>query len=359
MSAAGLYIHVPFCSGKCLYCDFYSETRPSGVQGWLDGLAREIEARPWPGPAFDTLYLGGGTPSRLTPDQLGQVLEHAHKPTPTGWAEATVEINPEDADPAWIDAALSLGFNRFSIGVQSFDPAVLRWLGRRHSSDQVRRAVRLVAQTGASFGLDLIWGPPGQTPAQWLDQLRQAVDLGPDHLSCYQLTVEPDTPLGRRARTQDLGLPDESRSRELFSQGSGFLIGQGYEHYEVSNFARPGRRSLHNQKYWTGAPYLGLGPAAHSFLGRRRWWNPSDIGAWRENLDAKPEGEILTGEQRRLERIYLGLRTADGFPAELAADRTGRLEALAADGLINLGHGRVRPTTAGLALADRLAAELG
>jgi putative oxygen-independent coproporphyrinogen III oxidase len=360
--APGLYVHAPFCRSKCTYCDFYSVTDPALIPAWLKAVGQEISLYAREFSAFDTLYLGGGTPSLLAEPELASLLETIlQRVSLAPDSEITLEANPDDLTPEKLQCYRHLGVTRLSLGVQSFDDAELRFLGRRHTAGQSREAIRLARAAGfANLSLDLIYGLPEQTLADWERNLATALSLAPEHLSCYQLTVEPGTELARRQR--GTALWGEERERELFLCTSAYLTGQGYLHYEISNFARgEAHVSRHNLKYWRRAPYLGLGPAAHSFDGVRRWWNHRSLAAYCRALAAGEapvaERETLSEEQARLERLYLGFRTAAGV--DLAAmGNCGRESAVFADlqrqGLLRLKDGRAVPTIQGFLLADRL-----
>lgn len=369
--AAGLYIHIPFCVKKCSYCGFYSSTSISLVPDFLQALFKEMEITAHKFGAFDTVYIGGGTPSLLRPQQLGEILKrvHSHFDLQSG-AEITLEANPGDLDRPFLQELVALGFNRLNVGVQSFEDKVLQFLGRRHSSEEALSAVEHSRWAGFdNLGLDLIYGIPGQSTESWLASLARAVALGPEHLSCYQLSVEKNTPLEKEFARGKFALPGEEQQYDFFMKTAEFLENSGYLHYEVSNFARGIKYfSRHNQKYWDHTPYLGLGPAAHSFLGNQRWWNyPSlqqylaEIQQARSPIQAT---EILTPEQLRLEAIYLGLRTRKGihlkdllenYEYDLLAGKRGLLTRLQQEGFLAIEDDHVYPTRAGLVVADRLA----
>ena len=380
MTSPGLYLHLPFCSAICPYCDFSVLTGGAERrQRFVDDLRREIALwgdRPLPGTPFDSVYLGGGTPSLLSPEQLAAILDEARRLLPLA-AEATVsmEANPEDVTPASLAAWRALGVDALTLGVQSFDDAALRFLGRRHSGEQGARAVRAALDAGfAVVGVDLIYGLPGQDEAAWERQLATAAELSPQHLSCYQLTVHAGTPFGFRQARGELRELSETGQASLFHLAHERLAAAGYAAYEVSNFARaPEHQSRHNRKYWRHAPYLGLGPSAHSFDGARRWWNHRKVGAWSEAVAAGAlpvEGDEAVGPRElALEHLMLGLRTREGVDLahlrrlgfDLAATNAARIECLAADGLLATSGDRLVPTLAGWAVADGLAAgfELG
>jgi oxygen-independent coproporphyrinogen-3 oxidase len=320
---------------------------------------------------FDTIYIGGGTPSLLRPQQLEEILKRvrSHFVLQTG-AEITLEANPGDLNRPFLQELAALGFNRLNIGVQSFDDKVLQFLGRRHSSDDALSAVEHSRRAGFdNLGLDLIYGIPGQSMESWLASLARAVALGPEHLSCYQLSVEKNTSLKKELARAKFSLPGEGQQYDFFMNTAEFLANSGYLHYEVSNFARGTEYfSRHNQKYWDHTPYLGLGPAAHSFLEDQRWWNypslPQYLAEIQQGRSPIQATEILTREQLRFETIFLGLRTRKGIHLkdllenhkyDLLAEKRELLTRLQQEGMLTLEGDRLYPTRAGLAVADRLA----
>ena len=367
----GLYIHIPFCLQKCGYCGFASTTDRGLIPGFLAALGREALSCRGQWHRFDTLYIGGGTPSVLTTDDLGRVIEttrSAFEMAPA--AEITLEVNPGDLDASYLREMRALGVNRLSIGCQSFDDRTLAFLGRRHTARQAGDAVRLARDTGfANIGIDLIYGIPGQSLSSWQKTLGEALTFAPDHLSCYQLTVEEGTPLARRCQRGETALPGEAIQADFFLMTSRVLAEGGYDHYEVSNFARLSEtQSRHNKKYWDHTPYLGLGPAAHSFDGRRRWWNIRSVDHYiRELAAGRPpvaDSELLTPDQLRTETLFLGLRTRQGvdlgafkrrFGSDLVREKRKILKTLSEEGLVEIRDGFLRPTRAGMAVADSLA----
>jgi len=367
----GLYIHIPFCLSKCHYCDFYSSTSISAVPDFLKALVKEMKMYRNMFDVFDTLYIGGGTPSLLTPSQLEDILTSVQKNFDfTSEPEISIETNPADLDRPLLESTREMGINRINIGVQSFDEKVLGLLGRRHSAKQAILAIEASRKAGfQNIGLDLIYGVPGQDVNSWLDTLRQAVAFSPEHLSCYQLTLGAKTPLGVRYQAGEFLMPGEELQYEFFIKTSEFLEDAGYIHYEVSNFAKGTKYvSRHNQKYWDHSPYLGLGPSAHSFQPDRRWWNHRSLDQYlaaikAENLPVE-ETETLTMEQLRLEALYLGLRTKKGvslydfknrYHYDLFAEKKEMIDRLQEEGLISIQDGRLYPTQTGLAVADSLA----
>jgi oxygen-independent coproporphyrinogen-3 oxidase len=320
---------------------------------------------------FDTLYIGGGTPSLLSPQQLKDILTRLQKNFDLmADSEITVETNPADLNLSLLESMREMRINRINIGIQSFDDKVLAFLGRRHSAKEAVSAIK--ASRKARFqniGLDLIYGVPGQDMGSWLDTLRQAVAFSPEHLSCYQLTLGAETPLGIRYQAGEFLMPGEELQYEFFTKTSEFLEDAGYIHYEVSNFARGTKySSRHNQKYWDHSSYLGLGPSAHSFQSNRRWWNHRSVNQYLVAINAGnlpvEETEILTMEQLRLEALCLGLRRKKGinfedfknrYQYDLFAEKREILNRLLEEGFISIQDGRLYPTQTGLAVADSLA----
>jgi putative oxygen-independent coproporphyrinogen III oxidase len=364
--APGLYVHVPFCRTKCPYCDFASITAESGIARWLGAVRLEAERRIGTFGAFDTLYIGGGTPSVLGEAEIEELFETLVASFELSRrAEVTIEANPDDVSASRLAVWRGLGVNRLSIGAQSFDDAELRVLRRRHDAARSRAAVELARAAGfENIGIDLIYGIPGQSLESWERSMRRAVELSPEHLSCYQLTIEPATEFGRLREAGALAEIEESVQRAFFLRTSRYLVSRGYLHYEISNFARGDSLvSRHNGKYWRHVPYLGLGPAAHSFAGGRRWWNARSVETYVRLLEeggSPVDGEETLGDDElTLEAIYLGFRTREGAPLEALERRPGSrriLEELVASSLVVVERGRAVPTLEGFCVADRLAA---
>jgi putative oxygen-independent coproporphyrinogen III oxidase len=317
---AGIYVHVPFCLKKCRYCDFFSVTDPARKDDFVSALIREMARVRRPASTADTLYFGGGTPSLLAPAAVARIIDAAAGRfglVPD--SEITLEANPGTVTLERLAAYRAAGVNRLNLGLQTLDPRGLRLLGRIHDAAQGTAAVRMARKAGfANLGLDLIYGLPGQRVDDWQRDLARATALSPEHLSCYMLTIEPDTPLARDCREGRIQPLADHRVRRLFETTVHTLAGAGYGFYEVSNFARsPALRSRHNTKYWHGAPYAGLGPAAHSFFPWTRSWNVADLDAYFAAVAAGglpvAETEHLTREQQMIESVYLGLRQADGI----------------------------------------------
>ena len=372
-----LYIHIPFCVQKCLYCDFAS-TADSTVthDEYVSAVIREMEIRSLalPEPAHaETLYIGGGTPSLLAPLLVDVLVSAARRHySLAANAEVTLEANPGTVTGESLAGYRAAGINRLSMGVQSLDDGMLSVLGRLHTAGQAREAVAQARSAGfGNVGIDLIHGLPGQTLPGWEDTLSQAVALAPEHISAYGLSIEEGTPFHAMLRKGEIDLPDEESAVRMLEMTGEFLSAAGYEHYEIANFARPGFRSRHNQCYWKRGNYLGFGAAAHSFLRRpgygRRWENPADM---RDYCSSAESGEmpavgeqVLTREDARAESLFLGLRLLEGVsPARIGSEFgeplseafPGVLERLAADGLVVYEGSRLRLTRRGLLLANRV-----
>lgn len=377
-SAPGLYLHVPFCSAICPYCDFAVLTGgPERRARFTGHLIAEIgmwaadPAGLEPFRGIDTIYFGGGTPSALSPEQLGRIVSTAKASLPVAQGPwIFLEANPEDVTLESVRAWSDLGVRTLSLGIQSFDSNALAFLGRRHSPGQAMRSVEIAREAGFhTVALDLIYGLPGQTAEHWRRTLETAVSLQPDHISCYQLTIHEGTPFGFRLERGKLAEAPEETQAELFLLTHSFLKDAGWPGYEVSNFARsPEHRSRHNRKYWDHTPYLGLGPSAHSYAGTRRWWNERKINPYEGRIAAgeRPvaDSEELSREDLALEALMLGIRTSEGIDLERFRQRYGvdlleanreRLERLAEQGLLRMEAGRIVLTLEGLAIADSLA----
>ena len=321
---AGLYIHIPFCVRKCRYCDFYSVTDRTLKPRFLKALVTEMEMCPVEKLCFDTLYIGGGTPSVFDDRDIGRITAAVFRNFDLqNDSEITIEVNPGTTSVELLKGYRKAGINRINIGVQSFHNKNLNFLGRIHTAGEAGDAVTQAQRAGfPNIGLDFIYGLPNQSEAQWLSDLKQAVGYNPTHLSCYLLTYENGTPLQcdlKAGRFQPLS---DDQVRTLFDTTIDFLEHCGYFQYETSNFARIGLNgeplvSTHNLKYWTRVPYIGLGPSAHSFIEPRRYWNVSPVEEYIAAIESgRPpvaEREVLSQEQQIIETIYLGLRMTQGI----------------------------------------------
>lgn len=371
-AGAGLYIHVPFCTSVCPYCDFAvliaGEERR---RAFLFGVEREASLYTDLGLRFDTVYVGGGTPSCLSPDQLAYVIESARvRLNVESDVEVFLEVNPEDVSRDAVAAWQRSGVDTVSLGVQSFDDRVLRFLGRRHDAARACGALEQLQAAGFhTVSVDLIYGFEGQTSASWRRELGEAVSRSVDHLSCYQLTFHDGTLFRRRLENGQMTELDEDRQAELFLLTHAALADAGFEGYEVSNFAAGAEhRSRHNLKYWSHVPYLGLGPAAHSFDGRRRWWNQRKLRLWQRDIDSdvRPVAgdELLSSDQLALETVMFGLRSVTGidlaaferrFGVDLLDANRRAVEGFETDGFLRVEGTTLRPTVTGMAIADAIA----
>ena len=320
---AGIYIHIPFCRSRCIYCDFYSTTLGRDTMlSYAHALEQEIQHRRQyiKGTRVHTLYIGGGTPSLLPPEALQRIFSSVSECfSLDADAEVTIEANPDDVTPAWMESIRQTPVNRISMGAQTFSDRLLRFLGRRHTSRQTVNAVQTCKEAGiTNISLDLIYGLPGQTMHDWQSDVGQALSLGITHLSAYALSYEEGTPLDVMLRKGDIQEADEELSRQMYNHLIAATRQAGFLHYEISNFARPGFHSRHNSSYWQGIPYLGLGAGAHSYDGlRTRRANLSDIKSYIAAKDDVPhEEEILSDDERYDEFIMTRLRTSTGIPLD-------------------------------------------
>jgi oxygen-independent coproporphyrinogen-3 oxidase len=358
-----LYIHVPFCARRCSYCDFSIAVRSSTpVDEYTSALRTELATGVIRGSVLDTVYLGGGTPSRLGGLGVAEVLSSVRdNASISPGAEITIEVNPDDVNDVAVAQWVAAGVNRVSVGSQSFDDSVLEWMHRTHDAGQIGQAIRALRRGGISnVSLDLIFAVPANLKRSWERDLTLALDLEPEHVSLYGLTVEAHTPIARWADRGAVVEGTEAQYEEEFLLAHESMCAAGFEHYEVSNFALSGKASRHNSSYWTGAAYAGIGPSAHSFDGATRRWNVSAYSAWIRCLASERPTmageEFLTHENRNAEQVYLGLRTRHGLQIDEAElEAVGRwVEA----GWAELGGGQLRLTPTGWLRLDSLAADL-
>jgi oxygen-independent coproporphyrinogen III oxidase len=371
MVPRSLYVHVPFCVRRCAYCDFAVEAmREAPTEEWLRAVATEWELTAaemgWEDPLpLDTLYVGGGTPSLLDAgamDELGAIVRRHAEWDPAA-IEWTCEANPESFSPAVARDWRSAGINRISLGAQSFDEGVLRWMGRLHGADGPARALAEARDAGfENVSIDLIFGVPGRLGRDWAADLDRTLALAPEHVSLYGLTAEAATPLGRWVREGRETLADEDRYADEYLLAHERLTAAGYEHYEVSNFGLPGRRSRHNFAYWTGVPYAALGPGSHAYYPPVRRWNTRGWAAYQEalrNHRSPVEGEErISAADASLERSWLALRTDLGYPiADASALQVELAQLWQGAGWATVSDGRIRLTAEGWLLLDRLAVD--
>ena len=375
MSDLGLYLHFPFCEARCHYCDFVTAVGPTQAhERYLAAFLSEIElrARELDG-AVSSVFFGGGTPSLLPAEwtaRIGQALGTCYGLLPN--AEFTVEANPESTTPAWLAAVREAGANRFSLGVQSFDPETLAGLDRIHSRERVAEAVRWARQAGfENLSLDLIYGWPHERAEAWRESLDAALALAPEHLSLYGLTVEERTPYARAVAGGRELAPDGDAQATQYEEAEDRLAAAGFVHYEISNWALPGRECRHNLNYWRRGEYLGLGLGAHSYLCGRRFHNTSRMADYLREAErgrfVHHDEEVLSPRQCTEEWLFLGLRLSEGLDlsewdhavvAEHSAEARAALEGYVASGLLHREGNRVRLTRRGRLLADEVMAGL-
>ena len=367
---AGLYIHIPFCASRCIYCGFYSTTHLDMRQQYVNAVCLEMEMRSLRG-RIDTIYLGGGTPSQLTIPQLEQLFIYINKvyhpplymKGDGGRLEVTIEANPDDVTVEFATVLQRLGINRVSMGAQTFNDARLRFLHRRHTAAQVTDAVHILRDAGIrNISIDLMYGFPNETLADWKRDIDAALSLDVEHLSAYCLMIEEGTPLHRMG----IKACDEETERAMYYELIDRLTAAGYEHYEISNFARPGYRSRHNSSYWNDIPYIGLGAAAHSYIGNHRQWNIADIQQYITAINEGRipcESELLDDDTRYNDRITTALRTSDGLDLATLSDRHRRYcmqeaHKLLEDGLLRLADNHLTLTRDGLFVSDMVMSTL-
>ena len=362
-TARHLYIHIPFCLQICPYCSFYKDIAgPGKPDPLVEAVIHEAELFGH-GCAPRTVFIGGGTPTALSVTQLERLFAGLQRHLDfTDTDEFTIEMNPATVTARKAELLRGFGVNRVSMGVQSWDPHLLKLLGRVHDADQVRRSFAILREAGFdNLNLDLIYGIPRQSLGQWEESIRQTVDLQPEHISAYCLTYEEDTEFFDRL-TRGEFREDAESDAGFFERGVEMLSAAGYGQYEISNHARPGRECRHNLAYWEGADYLGLGPSAWSTIGERRWQNAPDTAAYVQAVQAgvRPlrNEEILPAATREAERIAFGLRMNAGIDPARLAERHELITGLREEGLLEDHGPRVRLTPRGRLLADEIAAEL-
>lgn len=373
---AGLYIHIPFCKSRCIYCAFYSTTAEQMKQAYVDAVCREMELRKAVyekegkdvGKTLATVYLGGGTPSQLSPTQLQQLFDTiARHYDVIDDAEITIECNPDDVTEAFAELLRSLPVNRVSMGAQTFDDDRLQFIHRRHTSEQVTTAIQRLRKKGIhNISIDLMYGFPDETLEEWEYDIQQALALNVEHISAYALTYEEGTPLYRLLEEGKVKEIDEERSLAMYDRLIDRLQEAGYEHYEISNFSKKGWRSRHNSSYWQLVPYIGIGAAAHSYDGRRRQWNIADINSYINHIQqgiVPAEGELLDKDSRYNDHVMLALRTCEGLDlSTLDSDERSYCEETAKkfvlDGLLVKTDNHLRLSRKGLFVSDMIMSEL-
>ena len=365
MTAEHLYIHVPFCARRCVYCDFSIAVRSQvPVRDYIAGVDREWDIRHRDSSfRLATLYFGGGTPSKLGPEGVARLVDLVRRRAELQPdAEVTLEANPEDVSGEAARSWREAGVNRVSLGVQSFDDAVLSWMHRTHDAATALRAIDVLREAGFdNLSIDMIFAAPSQVTRAWERDLETAIRLAVPHVSVYGLTVEPHTPLGRWVARRDVDEAPEDRFEREYSLAHESLVGSGLEHYEVSNYGRPGRQSAHNWAYWRRRVYVGLGPSAHEFDGTVRRWNSAPYADWEMRLRGGESptvgSETLSPDQHVAEEVYLGLRTTAGV--RLSSEERARVDRWLTAGWAMIdGADRLRLTPSGWLRLDALATDL-
>lgn len=370
---AGIYIHIPFCKSRCIYCGFYSTTLLDLRKKYINAVCREMELRKnYIREPFSTIYLGGGTPSLLDEAELTKLFLYINNVYDVDRnAEITMECNPDDITPEFTNMLSRLPINRVSMGAQTFADSRLRLLHRRHNSDEVKHAVKLLREAGIkNISIDLIFGFPDESLSQWKEDISAALAINVEHISAYSLMYEEDTPLWKMLDTGKVKEIDEELSLTMFKELVCQLTDAGYEHYEISNFARPGYRSRHNSSYWHQVPYIGLGAAAHSFDLNSRQWNVADLKLYIEEINngiIPMEREELDNDTTFNDIITTALRTSDGIDLNAMETRLGKryrntLISAAGkhieQGLLEIRHDRLRLTAEGIFISDMVMSDL-
>ena len=371
---AGIYLHIPFCKTRCIYCDFYSTTREDLKRRYVQALCQELRIRQdyLQGAPVETVYFGGGTPSQLGEEDFADIFRTLQEVYGLENAvEITLEANPDDLTEAYVDTLRRFPFNRISMGIQTFDDATLRLLHRRHTARQAIEAVQRCREAGfQNLSIDLIYGLPGETEERWQRDLEEAIRLHPEHISAYHLTYEEGTPLHRLLLSHQVREVDEDVSLRLFNRLTQSLKRSGYVHYEISNFCLPGHHARHNTSYWQGIPYLGCGPSAHSFDTQSREWNLASLEAYITSLEngQRPyEQETLSPDTRYNEYVMTGLRTLWGISTDkilqdFGAGRLHYLQKMAAphlkSGKLMENDGHIRLTQQGIFVSDDILSDL-
>ena len=367
---SGLYVHIPFCKSRCIYCGFYSTVGLDLRQQYVEALCKEMEMenekRKEKNEKLKTIYLGGGTPSQLTTEQLRQLFYNIYKVYGHDAEEITIEMNPDDVTETYAEALPELGINRVSMGAQTFDNARLKFLHRRHRAEQVEQAVKRLRKAGIqNISIDLMYGFPDETLEDWKQDIKKALTLNVEHISAYCLMIEEGTVLYERVKSEKVKVKndkDEELERQMYELLIDQLTQAGYEHYEISNFARQGYRSRHNSSYWHDVPYIGLGAAAHSYDGACRSWNVADIRQYIaaiERGERPAEYETLDEDTRYNDRVTVALRTSDGLDLTTLSEKHRRYclkeaQRYLSDGLLRLDDNRLVLTRKGLFVSDMI-----
>lgn len=373
---SGIYIHIPFCQSRCVYCGFYSTTHTNLQQRYTDALLHEMELRrdtmfnTVHGNGLctpDTIYIGGGTPSTLSLDQIERILSKVRKEYPGKPTEITMEMNPDDITPQLIRGVKAVGVNRISMGIQTFNDERLHFLRRRHTAKQAMEAVETVRDCGIeNVSIDLMFGFPNESIDEWTTDIDTAVALAPNHISAYCLMYEEGTPLYRMLADGKVKQVDEDTYIAMYTRLIDTLASNGYEHYEISNFARKGYRSIHNSSYWHDIPYLGFGASAHSYLGNKRSWNVSDINAYInaiEHDEFPSESEIIDDDTHYNDLVTTAMRTREGLNLDSIPEKYKKYAVANAsesisNGLLELSENCLRLTRKGVFVSDMVMSDL-
>lgn len=363
-----LYIHIPFCQSRCIYCGFYSTTLLALRDSYVSALVSEMQMRE-PGSDISTIYLGGGTPSQLTTEQLRAILYNINNVYRVAQdAEITIECNPDDITEEYALAIRKMGFNRVSLGAQTFSDERLRTIRRRHNAQQVDNAIAILRNAGfQNISIDLMYGFPGETLSQWQSDIRHAISLQPQHISAYSLMYEEGTPLHRMLTEGKIEETDEDLSLQMFETLVSQLTAAGYEHYEISNFALPSFRSRHNSAYWHDIPYIGLGAAAHSYDMRSRSWNIADVKEYIRIIGTgkRPveDSETIDADTHYNDIVTTAMRTREGIPLDVLTTEQRRYlldaaQKMAERGLLTISDTHVSLTHSGIFVSNSVMAEL-
>lgn len=355
---AGVYVHIPFCKKRCLYCDFFSTTLLEQREAYIEAVLQEIQARKEEAhEPIRTIYIGGGTPSTLAARHIQRIIEAIGTQDAI---EITMEMNPGDASEEYIRALKAAGINRLSIGIQSFQDGLLQLIGRRHNAAQAKAAVRMAQEAGiTNISIDLMYALPTQTIAQWEQDITTALSLGVQHISSYGLMYEEGTRMTKMIEDGTLTPIDEDTENTMYDVLCDRLQAAGFVHYEVSNFALPGYESKHNSAYWNGTPYIGIGAGAHSYIGDIRSWNADELAAYIRGIKEGSwvrEQEVLGEKERYNERIMLGLRTRQGVPRQII--RRDPQPFIKAGLLRETSDGHIVATQEGIHILNRIIGEL-
>lgn len=372
----GIYIHIPFCKSRCIYCGFYSTTNKELKERYVNALIREIHMRKddfarlgtsLSPSSTSTVYFGGGTPSSLSVcdiERIVDALESTFNGTPS---EVTLEMNPDDVTKDYIKAVRQMGINRISMGIQTFDDSRLQFIRRRHNASQAEKAVMTIREEGIhNVSIDLMFGFPNQTMDEWVTDIDKAIALHPTHISAYSLMYEEDTPLFRMLQKGEINQIDDETSLAMYTELINRLTTNGYEHYEISNFAMPGYRSVHNSSYWHDTPYLGFGAAAHSYNKDTRSWNIPDLKKYIESIESgvlPSESEVIDADTHYNDLITTALRTREGLNLDDLPQKYREYALVNArnsisEHLLEATDSHIRLTREGLFVSDMVMSEL-